>query len=103
MSGLPYPKPTSPAVSVRMRANPSANTKPERLVRSALHRAGLRFRKDLSIRAGEVTVRPDIVFIRARLAVFIDGCFWHCCPVHGNRPDRNAGYWKLKLDRNVSR
>lgn len=103
MSAVAYPKPTSQAVSVRMRANRSADTKPERLVRSALHRDGLRFRKGLTIRAGDVRVRPDIVFTRAGLVVFIDGCFWHCCPEHGNQPDQNTSYWAVKLDRNVLR
>ena len=48
-------------------------------------------------------VRPDVVFTRARLAVFVDGCFWHCCPVHGNQPRANTDYWGPKLERNVHR
>jgi DNA mismatch endonuclease, patch repair protein len=103
VSALTYPKPTSQAVSVRMRANRSTDTEPERLVRSALHRAGLRFRKGLPIHAGEVRVRPDIAFTKSRVAVFIDGCFWHCCPEHGNQPNRNTSYWTDKLNRNVQR
>lgn len=47
--------------------------------------------------------RPDIVFTRARVAVFVDGCFWHCCPVHGNAPEKNSTYWAPKLARNVQR
>jgi DNA mismatch endonuclease (patch repair protein) len=50
-----------------------------------------------------LTVRPDIVFTRWRVAVFIDGCFWHACPEHGNVPGRNTGYWTSKLQRNVAR
>jgi DNA mismatch endonuclease (patch repair protein) len=48
-------------------------------------------------------VRPDVVFTRARVAVFVDGCFWHCCPVHGNEPQANTGYWLPKLRRNIAR
>jgi DNA mismatch endonuclease (patch repair protein) len=86
-----------------MRANPKRDTKPEVRVRSGLHRAGLRFRKNLMIRLPERSVRPDIVFTRAKLAVFIDGCFWHQCPEHGNVPRTNVDYWVPKLRRNVER
>lgn len=86
-----------------MRANPRRDTKPEIALRSLLHRRGLRFRKDLPIRLPERTVRPDIVFTRQHLAVFVDGCFWHCCPIHGTRPKANTGYWRPKLERNVER
>jgi len=72
-------------------------------MRSALHARGLRFRKDLPVRLRDRVVRPDIVFTRQKLAVFVDGCFWHCCPRHGNVPRANADYWKPKLARNVAR
>ena len=73
-------------------------------LRSALHRSGLRFRKDYLLRlsAGRA-VRVDIAFPRAKLAVFVDGCFWHRCPEHGTDPRANASYWGPKLDRNVQR
>jgi len=100
---LPYPHPTSDAVSKRMRANPRCDTKPETALRSALHRLGLRFRKDLPLRLADRIVRPDVVFTRARLAVFVDGCFWHRCPEHGNVPRANGAYWGPKLERNVAR
>lgn len=48
-------------------------------------------------------VRPDIVFTRARIAVFVDGCFWHACPEHGRPPRNNEWYWTPKLERNVAR
>jgi len=48
-------------------------------------------------------VRPDIVFTRRRVAVFVDGCFWHRCPEHGTSPRSNSDYWRAKLDRNVAR
>ena len=103
MASLPYPHPTSADVSARMRANPRRDTKPEIAVRSALHALGLRFRKDHPIRLPDRVVRPDIVFPRQRLAVFIDGCFWHQCPQHGNVPRANGDYWRPKLQRNVAR
>jgi DNA mismatch endonuclease (patch repair protein) len=104
MVALPYPHPTSKDVSLRMRANPRRDTKPEIAIRSALHARGLRFRKDhpIRLRSGRV-VRPDIVFTRRRVALFVDGCFWHCCPDHGNVPKANTAYWQPKLERNVAR
>lgn len=86
-----------------MRANKRENTKPEVLLRSILHRRGLRFRKHLAIQGQGARVRPDIVFTRNRLAVFVDGCFWHGCPEHGTQPKHNAGYWVPKLRRNAER
>lgn len=74
----------------------------ERRVRSELHRRGLRFRKHLAPLAG-VRCRPDIVFSRQRLAIFIDGCFWHQCPEHGSLPRANRQWWKDKLEANVAR
>jgi len=103
MAALPYPRPTSPDVTTRMRANRRRDTKPEVAVRSALHRLGLRFRKDLPIRLASRSVRPDIVFTRSKIAVFIDGCFWHQCPEHGTMPRANRDYWGPKLARNVER
>lgn len=80
-----------------------SDTRIEVAVRSALHRAGYRFRKDLLVRTSTVRARPDIVFTRKRLAVFIDGCFWHSCPIHGSRPQKNTSYWNPKLERNQAR
>jgi DNA mismatch endonuclease (patch repair protein) len=86
-----------------MRANRRTDTTPELALRSELHRRGLRFRKDLLLRLEGGRVRPDIVFTRAKLAIFIDGCFWHSCPDHGKVPKANRGYWQPKLARNVER
>lgn len=97
------PAPTSPAVTLVMRGNRKFNTQPERQLRSYLHRHGLRFRVHFEVRTNGVRVRPDIVFPRARLAVMVDGCFWHACPVHGSRPMSNREYWNLKLARNLAR
>lgn len=104
MTSLPYPTPTSPVATKKMRSNRRSNTKPEVLLRSALHRSGLRFRKDFAIRlpTGKV-VHSDIAFTRRKLAVFVDGCFWHCCPEHGTIPKSNQSYWVPKLRQNVDR
>lgn len=95
--------PPTPGRSRNMSAIRRTDTKPEKALRSALHRAGLRFRKDLRIDLGRVKPRPDIVFTKARVAVFVDGCFWHCCPEHGRWPTRNVDYWGPKLQRNLAR
>src|SRR4051812_38786735 len=76
---VPYPEPTGGAATKIGKANPRSDTRPEVRLRSALHRRGHRFRKDLLVRAGDVRVHPDIVFTRLKLAVFVDGCFWHGC------------------------
>lgn len=86
-----------------MRGNRRSNTRPEVALRSELHRRGLRFRKDLALRPARRLRRVDVVFPAARLAVFVDGCFWHACPTHGNRPQVNTAYWSVKLARNVER
>ena len=98
-----YPRPLNEGRSNNMRANRRADTKPEVALRSALHRLGKRFRKDHRVRAAGVSVKPDVVFTRARVAVFVDGCFWHGCPDHGRRPAVNDWYWGPKLDRNRDR
>jgi DNA mismatch endonuclease (patch repair protein) len=86
-----------------MKGNRRADTKPELALRKELHRRGLRFRKDAPLRQAERLRRVDIVFPGARLAVFVDGCFWHGCPEHGNKPRANTPYWSAKLARNVAR
>lgn len=98
-------EPTSPTPgrSRNMAAIRRTNTKPEVALRSALHRAGYRFRKDLRLQIGSTWVRPDIVFTRQHIAVFIDGCFWHSCPEHGRAPAVNGGYWGPKFDRTRQR
>lgn len=87
-----------------MRANRRTDTKPEVALRKALHRLGYRYRKDFPLRLdGGVRVRPDIVFTARKVAVFVDGCFWHVCPEHGRRPTTNEWYWTPKLQRNIQR
>ena len=87
-----------------MQGNCKTDTRPEVALRSALHARGLRFRKNFAIRPDEGRlIRADVVFLRAHVAVFVDGCFWHRCPEHGNEPRSNKRYWQPKLDRNVER
>lgn len=77
----------------------SSDTKMEILVRSALYRKGFRFRKNVKNMVG----KPDIVFPRNKLVVFLDSCFWHYCPYHSNIPATNKTYWLNKLKRNRQR
>lgn len=99
----PAPASSSEAVSRSMRSNRRRDTSPELHLRSALHARGWRFRVDLAIPAGGGRPRPDLAFTRRRVAVFVDGCFWHCCPVHGRPPLSNGSYWGPKLARNTER
>lgn len=85
-----------------MQANKSRDTKPELALRRAVHALGLRYR---------VAARPlsairrtaDLTFSRAKVAVFLDGCFWHGCPEHHTKSATNSGYWAEKVHRNQER
>ncbi|MDD4867007.1 MAG: very short patch repair endonuclease, partial [Mycobacterium sp.] len=85
-----------------MRGNRSRDTSPELAVRRALHRMGLRFRV---AHRPDATLRrtADIVFTKKRIAVFIDGCFWHGCPEHYVASKSNTDYWNPKIERNMIR
>ncbi|WP_101254052.1 very short patch repair endonuclease [Streptomyces barkulensis] len=93
---------SSPGTRASMRANRSRDTKPEIALRKAVHSLGLRYR---------VAARPlpelrrtaDLVFTRQKVAVFMDGCFWHGCEEHHTRPSANAPYWSEKVRRNRER
>jgi len=104
---MPIVVPPSPGGSARtpnMRANRRRDTAPERAIRSELHRRGLRFRVDLRVPVADGrSPRPDIVFTRRRVAVFVDGCFWHGCREHSQPPRQNSGYWGPKIARNIER
>ncbi len=78
------------------------DTAPELALRRRLHAAGYRFRVDLAP-IPELYRKADIVFTRRRIAVFVDGCFWHCCPEHGTMPASNREWWETKLARNAER
>ncbi|MFB6695016.1 very short patch repair endonuclease [Streptomyces virginiae] len=94
--------PSSAAVSARMSRQVSRDTAQEVAVRRLLHAAGLRYRVNLPV-PGMRRRTIDIAFTRARIAVFLDGCFWHGCPEHATRPKANAEWWRVKLEKNVSR
>jgi len=96
------PAPSSQEVSTRMRRTRQRDTPAEIALRSELHRRGFRFRLQRSIE-GVTRTRPDIVFVSARVAVFIDGCFWHSCPQHATVPKVNRAWWEAKLRANVDR
>jgi DNA mismatch endonuclease, patch repair protein len=98
-----YPMPKDAAVTAVMRANRKTNSGPERRIRSQLYAAGLRYRIYVSIVVDGQRIKPDIVFVRRKLAVFVDGCFWHACPDHGTMPNHNHDYWSPKLETNVRR
>lgn len=93
---------TSEGTRKSMLANKRRDTSTELEIRRALHARGLRYRVDFAPVPG-LRRRADIAFTRARIAVFIDGCFWHGCPLHGTSPKRNADYWGPKLAANVAR
>ena len=97
------PVASTPAVRAVMQGNRKRGTRPERLLRSALTRRRLRYRLHLKIGSGPSAPRPDIVFARQKVAVFVDGCFWHGCPSHGVRPRTNPTYWNAKILRNQAR
>jgi DNA mismatch endonuclease (patch repair protein) len=86
----------------RMQSQRARDTAPELKIRRLLYSAGLRYRVDRAPVAG-LRRRADILFGRARVAVFIDGCFWHSCPEHGTKPKVNSARWEAKLLRNLER
>ncbi|MEU8847799.1 very short patch repair endonuclease [Streptomyces sp. NPDC048564] len=80
----------------------SKDTGAELAVRRLLHAAGLRYRVEFPV-PGMARRRIDVAFPRAKVAVLIDGCFWHGCPEHATQPKSNADWWRQKLDRNMAR
>jgi DNA mismatch endonuclease, patch repair protein len=83
-----------------MRAVRSRNTRPELLLRNAVWEVGLR---GYRICSAGVCGSPDLAFTRLKLAVFVDGCYWHRCPEHCRLPSSNIDYWKAKIGRNAER
>ncbi|WP_345799930.1 very short patch repair endonuclease [Microbacterium sp. AZCO] len=93
---------STPHTRRSMQGNRSKNTGPELAVRSLLHARGLRYRTHLR---PEPALRrtADVVFTRRKVAVFIDGCYWHGCPEHFVMPKSNLEYWPAKIERNRER
>ena len=90
------------ALSAKMSTLARKDTKPEIELRRALHRRGLRYRTQLKV-PGNRRRTIDIAFTRARLAVYVDGCFWHGCPDHHQLPRANSEWWLWKVDLNRRR
>ena len=93
---------SSPATRASMQSNRRRDTSPELAVRKLLHARGMRYRVDVPLDFDRRR-RADIVFPAARLAVFIDGCFWHGCPEHYTVPATNAEFWATKRAKNMAR
>ncbi len=93
------PAASSQTVRKVMVANRGVNTSPERLLQSALSRAGLTFRQNVRPIA-TVRCAADIVFRKHRVCIFVDGCFWHGCPRHFECPKTNASWWREKIEAN---
>jgi DNA mismatch endonuclease (patch repair protein) len=92
----------SAALSRKMSNLARTDTRPEIELRSALHARGLRYRVHMPV-PGKPRRMIDIAFTRTKVAVLVDGCFWHSCPAHGMRPQTNREWWDWKLSRNRER
>lgn len=75
----------------------SKNTKIELSIRSALWKRGFRYRIHYC------KEKIDVAFPKEKIAIFVDGCFWHSCPIHGHKPRSNIDYWGKKLEKNIER
>lgn len=96
------PDPISPLTTKRMTRTAQRDNARERALRSELHRRGLRFRLHRRLLMGNRRT-VDLAFPGARVAVFVDGCFWHGCPEHGTWPKNNADWWRAKIAANIAR
>ena len=85
-----------------MKATPGHDNPRERALRSELHKRGLRFRLHRRILPDKRRT-ADIVFPSAKIAIFLDGCFWHGCPLHASWPKANAAWWRDKIETNRRR
>lgn len=97
-----HPGSTSLAASRRLSQLQRRDTAPELAVRRLLHAAGYRYRVAFPV-PGQRRRTIDIAFTGARVAIFIDGCFWHGCPAHGTSPRSNSEWWRMKLAANRAR
>ena len=95
---------TPPSAADRRRLSRQAqrDTRPELMLRRELHKRGLRYFVDRRP-VPSLRRRADLIFPRLHIAVFVDGCFWHCCPIHGTTPKSNRDWWINKLKLNVHR
>lgn len=95
------PVPRDEGTRRRLSAQRSTDTKPEMALRRLLHGRGMRYRVHHPVPG--TRRRMDLAFLGPKVAVFVDGCFWHACPEHGTAPANNAGWWEAKLATNVAR
>lgn len=101
-SGPSTPTPPTDVIRRRMQTQRRRDTSCELNVRRRLHAQGRRYRVDVRPEA-DLRIRGDIVWKGRRIVVFIDGCFWHGCPIHGTQPKKNSEWWQNKLRTNVDR
>ncbi|WP_218566422.1 very short patch repair endonuclease [Vallicoccus soli] len=99
----PAPPASSPGVARIMRRNRCRDTAAELAVRRELHRRGYRFLVDATPAGTNRRRRADVVLRGPRIALFVDGCFWHSCPEHLHLPRANADWWRAKLASVVAR
>ena len=102
MGSTPKVKPSSDAARNRMKAVRRRGTLPERALWEALESLGLEFERNVRPET-DLRREADVVFWEERIAVFVDGCFWHGCPLHGTLAKANAEFWKRKIERNKER
>src|SRR5213593_2448993 len=96
------PEASSAAARRRMLSTRQAGTAPEAALRNELIRLGLDFEAD--VRPSDASrSRADFLFLAARIALFVDGCFWHGCPQHGTWPKANGAWWRTKIKANIAR
>jgi len=93
----PAPPPSSTAAAAIMGRTRRRDTGPELALRRELHRRGLRYLVDTTPPGTNRRRRADLVFRGARVAVFVDGCFWHSCPQHFHPQKANAAWWRVKF------
>lgn len=99
---MSLPRSSSELASRRMRNTPTRDTPAELAIRRLLHARGLRYRVDFRP-VSTLRRKADIVFTRTKVAVFVDGCYWHNCPEHGGHPKANADWWRAKFAMNEGR
>jgi len=102
MTNRKVPIPSSELASRRMAMTGQRDTSAEMRIRHRLHGMGFRYRVDFPV-LERPRRRADLAFTRARVAVFVDGCFWHGCPEHGTWPKANADFWREKIETNIER
>lgn len=101
-ASVALPNAGSAETATRLSQQRQRDTKPELLLRRELHRRGLRYRVDAQL-PEMPRRRADLLFTRRKVAVFVDGCFWHACPLHATNPRSNSEWWSNKLQNNVKR